>query len=72
MTEVLLSNGGTITNLEDPSCSHVVSIITLHYYTISEYSQFILEIPLRDIIIFILSSVAIIQTYLNKVRKFSI
>ncbi|KAJ8972508.1 hypothetical protein NQ314_000152 [Rhamnusium bicolor] len=24
MTEVLLSNGGTVTNLEDPSCTHVV------------------------------------------------
>lgn len=26
MTEVLLSNGGTVTNLEDPSCTHVVII----------------------------------------------
>ncbi|KAJ8956917.1 hypothetical protein NQ318_014336 [Aromia moschata] len=24
MTEVLLSNGGTVTNLEDPICTHVV------------------------------------------------
>lgn len=26
MTEVLLSNGGTVTTLDDPNCSHVVSI----------------------------------------------
>lgn len=27
MTEVLEANGGTVTNLDDVSCSHVVSII---------------------------------------------
>lgn len=26
MTEILVSNGGTVTNLEDPACTHVVSI----------------------------------------------
>lgn len=26
MTEVLVANGGTITTLDDPACTHVVSI----------------------------------------------
>lgn len=25
MTEILVSNGGTVTTLDDPACSHVVS-----------------------------------------------
>lgn len=27
MTEVLLANGGTVTSLADPECSHVVSFM---------------------------------------------
>lgn len=32
MTEILLHNGGTVTNLEDTTCTHVVSFYFANYF----------------------------------------
>ncbi|ENN73040.1 hypothetical protein YQE_10375, partial [Dendroctonus ponderosae] len=39
MTEVLLSNGGTVTTLDDPNCSHVVSILTPRMVLVMESAE---------------------------------
>lgn len=40
MTEILVSNGGTVTNVDDPACTHVVSssIFFLHCFLIFKFS----------------------------------
>lgn len=41
MNEILINNGGSVTTLDDPNCTHVVCLYCIISYALSDYIIFL-------------------------------